>query len=142
MAKVLAYWHNYALGFKTIAYLGFENGNLGLSSYVLQSNSIQIVLTSVYPPYQTENNHISSYINQNYCGVKKVVLLVDSVQEIFADCIKNGALPIKFPTTISDHTGQIEEASIKLYDNSEIGFIERKKFKGIFKPELSIYQQL
>ena len=134
MAKALAYWHNKALGFKIQSIKNSETNSSGVSSYLLESQNARIVLTSSYPPHQDSNNEINSFIAKNYCGVKRVVLKVDAVSEVFDHCIKNGAFPTKFPKKYEDENGWIEEASIKLYDDCEITFLNRAFYKGSFKP--------
>ena len=134
MAKALAYWHNKALGFKIAAVKNADTGAAGLSSYLLESQNARIVLTSSYPPYHDSNNEINSFIAKNYCGVKRVVLKVAAVGELFDHCIQNGAFPVKFPKRHEDENGWIEEASIKLYDDSEVTFLDRFNYKGAFKP--------
>lgn len=134
MAKALAYWHHKALGFKTLSIKNADTSNPGISSYLVESNNARIVLTSTFPPYLDSNNEISSFIAKNYCGVKRVVLKVERVSEVFDYCIQNGAFPIKFPTKYEDENGWIEEASIKLYDDNEITFLNRTAYKDSFKP--------
>lgn len=133
MAKALAYWHNKALGFKILSVKNAETNHLGISSYLLESNNARIVLTSSYPPGQDSNSEITSYIAKNHCGVKRIALKVEAVGEVFDFCIKNGAFPIKFPKIYENENGWIEEAAIKLYDDSEIAFINRCAYNG-FKP--------
>ncbi|MHA4812480.1 4-hydroxyphenylpyruvate dioxygenase family protein [Flavitalea flava] len=135
MAKVLAYWHSQALGFKVSAYADIDTGKPGLSSFVLDSNEIRLVLTSSYPMEQgTANIEVSSFISKNYCGVKRFALRVESVRDVFEKSIAGGAFPIKFPAVVEDESGYVEEAAIKLYDNNEIVFIDRRNYKGVFKP--------
>lgn len=134
MAKSLAYWHTEALGFTVCSFKNSETGVLGLSSYVLRSGEVTLVITSTYPSFQSANNEVSSFIATNYCGVKRIALNVPSVTDAFDLAINNGAFPIKFPSTTSDEDGSIHDAAIKLYDNSEITFINRDEYFGNFKP--------
>jgi 4-hydroxyphenylpyruvate dioxygenase len=135
MSKALAYWHTQALGFTVEAYADNETGMPNVSSYVLASNDIRLVLTSSYPTgHGTVNSEISSYIAQNYCGVRRFALRTSSVKDAFEKSVANGAVPSKFPTVTSDEWGTIEEAAIKLYDHSEIVFINRDNYSGPFKP--------
>lgn len=135
MAKALAYWHAHALGFSVTGQLNADKSKSGNASYVLQSNNIRLVLTAAYP---TANgigcNEVAAFINQHYCGVKRIVLNVSSVNDAFEYATANGAIPLKFPAVNEDATGEIKEAAIKLYDHSEIGFIDRCKYTGFFKP--------
>lgn len=132
MAKSLAYWHSQALGFNLLAVADQENS----SSYVLRSNNVCLVLTSSFPTCSQSSlsNEITSFISQNYCGVKRFALSVTSVKEAFENAVSNGAIPSKFPTIMKDEDGYVEEAAIKLYDHNEITFINREFYKGEFKP--------
>lgn len=134
MAKALAYWHVHALGFSLVAKAEFDKRNV--TSYVLASNSIRIVLTTTYPTsHNPPDTEVGAYIAQNYCGVKRIALQVqDSVKAIFEESVANGAIPVKYPNIVKDGNGAVEEASIKLYDHSEITFINRTSYKGAFKP--------
>jgi 4-hydroxyphenylpyruvate dioxygenase len=135
MAKSLAYWHTQALGFLNTAYTGWETGNPGMSSYVLESSSIRLVLTSAYPTAQNvPGNDVLSFIAQHYCGVKRLALRTTDVKALFEKSIRNGAIPVKFPVVTEDKFGYIEEAAIKLYDHAEIVFINREGYTGAFRP--------
>lgn len=132
MAKALSYWHTQALGFNLVAVSDKENS----SSYLLKSKEINLVLTSSFPTTNDSNtgSEVASFITRNYCGVKRFALKTESVKEAFEQCIAGGAIPVKFPTTIKDELGYIEEAAIKLYDQCEIVFINRAYYQGTFKP--------
>jgi 4-hydroxyphenylpyruvate dioxygenase len=134
-AKIMAYWHVNALKFTLEAYNDFETGNIGISSYLLKSKDINIVLTSAYPSANSkQNDEISEFIAKNYCGIKRVALQTSNVVKAFEEAIVKGAFPIKFPTKLIDDEGVVEEAAIKLYDQSEILFINRSGYSGEFKP--------
>lgn len=140
MAKALAYWHTQALGFTITAYANFETGRPDISSYVLNSGKIQVVLTSTYPTANMAANlEVSSFISQNYCGVKRIALRTDAVGKAFDESIKGGAIPLKFPAITEDGEGYVESASIKLYDQNEITFIDRRNYNGAFKPGYEVY---
>ena len=133
MAKALAYWHQKALGFSLIAKRVDVQNNT--SSFLLKSNSINLVLTSTYPT-KTGNqvNDISNFTEKYYCGVKRIALKTDNVVETFHSTIEKGAIPISFPTSQEDDDGIVYEASIKLFDDSEILFINMDEYTGVFKP--------
>lgn len=135
MAKALSYWHERALGFTLSAYANYETGMPDVSSYVLTSGNIRLVLTSVFPTANGKGNtEVSQFIGTQYCGVKRVCLEVDDVKAVFAHALQTGAIPLKFPVTLEDEEGTIEEAGIKLYDNNEITFISRVNYTGAYKP--------
>lgn len=135
MVKSLAYWHTQALGFTIVARKDIDTGQPGISSYVLESDGITLVLTATYPIGQiAPDPEISSFVDANFCGVKRLAFRVPSVKEIFEQCIEGGAVPMKYPFYREDTEGVLEEASIRLYDDSEIVFINREKYHGTFKP--------
>lgn len=135
MAKVLSYWHEHALGFSLSAYANNETGEQNLSSYVLTSKNIRLVLTGTYPVANTAANaDVSLFIAQHFCGVKKICLHVADVEAVFNRCISNGGVPVKAPCKKEDASGYIEEASVKLYDDCEIVFVNRSNYCGVFKP--------
>lgn len=135
MAKTLAYWHTQALGFVNTAFAGFDTGMRGIASYVLESGAVRLVVTSGYPTNdKADNAEVLSFIHHNYCGVKRIALQAPSVRDAFEHAVKNGAVPVQFPTIKKDDAGYIEQAAIKLFDHSEIVFINRDAYHGSFKP--------
>jgi len=135
MAKALAYWHARALGFTITEYAGLDTGNPGISSYVCRCGDVCLVLTSSYPMLGlTVNNDINAFIGKHYCGLKRFALRVTNVEDAFRSSVGNGAFPLKYPHTLHDKNGSIEEASIKLFDDNEIVFISRENYGGAFKP--------
>lgn len=135
MAKALAYWHTHALGFRVSAFINADTQAMGTASYVLESDKVRLVVTSAYPTMQgMAYPEVAGFISQHYCGVRRVALRVPSVRAVFDQSIANGAIPLRFPTVTEDTFGQLEEAAIKLYDHSEIVFINRDAYSGAFKP--------
>ncbi len=135
MAKPLAYWHVHALGFTMSACSDGHTNRPGISSYLLTSGGIKLLLTSAYPTAQQgADSEIASFISRNYCGVRRFALQVTSVKDAFETSISGGGIPIKFPTRTEDEWGYVEEASIRLYDDREILFINRAGYRGCFRP--------
>jgi 4-hydroxyphenylpyruvate dioxygenase len=135
MAKLLAYWHVEALGFNIEAYFDADTGSLGHSSYVLSGGSLRIVLTSVYPVNTgTLRSDIYGFIQQNTHGLKKIVVKVPNVKEHFLHAVQNGAVPVQPPITIEDEQGYIEEGSVRLFNESEIVYLDDASYSGVFRP--------
>jgi len=130
-AKMWAYWHAKAIGMNITGYCGPETGVKEKVSYYLVKNKIKIVITSAVKP---SNYEISSFVERHGDGVKRWSLKVKSVHNAFENAVSNGAIPVKAPKQYYDDYGFVEEAAIKLYDDSEIVFINRENYKGIFKP--------
>ncbi|ELR69812.1 Long-chain-fatty-acid--CoA ligase [Fulvivirga imtechensis AK7] len=128
-----------------LIFLGRKDDQLSFRGYRLEKEEIENAILKLPALVQEcivdvrEVNHqpapeVLSFIAQNYCGVKRVALAVDSVQEAFDKSIQNGAIPVQLPVTTEDELGQVEEASIKLYEHNEITFINRHSYRGHFKP--------
>ncbi len=133
MAKVLAYWHQKALGFDLIAQK--EDTTSKTASYVLKSNAVNLVLTSAYPTVGGHlKNDIIPYVQKNYCGVKRIAIKTENVKETFACMLQNGAIKVQGPTVTEDEGGSFEEASIQLYTDNEIVITDSKNYTGVFKP--------
>ncbi len=130
-AKMWAYWHAKAMGFEIKGYLGPETGVRDKVSYYLVKNNIQLVVTSSAKP---GNFEIESFVQKHGDGVKRWSLKVKDVRSAFESSVKKGGIPSRNPKKFNDDNGTYEEAAIKLYDDAEIVFINRDKYKGLFKP--------
>lgn len=142
MAKVIAYWHCNALGFTMEACMEGDGNSSGKTSYLLSSNNIRLVLTSSYPTSnQPVNNEVAAFLASSHYGVKRIALATDTLKATFEKAVSLGGIPIKAPVVTEDEFGAFEEASIKLYDQSEITFIDRKMYNGVFKPGFSRFKK-
>ena len=130
-AKMWAYWHAKAMGFKLKAYLGPETGHRDRVSYFLEKNNVRIVLTSAVKPSTYD---VASFVERHGDGVKRWSVRVKDVSKSFETSLQNGGIPVHYPKKSEDENGYIEEAAIKLYDDAEIVFINRENYKGLFKP--------
>ena len=130
-AKMVAYWFSKGMGFKIAGYLGPETGHKDRTSYFLTSEKIRILITSALSP---EIYEISSFVTKHGDGVKRWTMRVEDVEKAFEMATKNGAVPVRKPFKTQDDQGSVMEASVRIYDDSEIGFINSDHYKGIFKP--------
>jgi 4-hydroxyphenylpyruvate dioxygenase len=133
-AKMLAYWHAKAMGLDIVAYKGPETGHRDRMSFLLASSvnpQFKIVITSALQP---SNYDVNSFQTRHGDGVKRWSVEVDNVEVTFAKAVKNGAVPLKDPYKISDKDGYVEIASIRLYDDCEIVFVNYDNYKGLFQP--------
>lgn len=136
MAKLLAHWHQQVLGFSLEGTYNSADPGDNKVSFVLKSGNIRLVLTSAFPSLRQsdKNAEITQFINRNQCGVKRVVVLSPDVSTCFKRAVENGGIPVQVPHMIQDREGSIREASIKLYEENEIVFINREGYTGYFKP--------
>ncbi len=131
-AKMVAYWHAKAMGLEIKAYSGPEYGVKDRASYYLEgTNGLKIVITSALKPHAYD---IQYFQTMHGDGVKRWSVDVADVKETFEKAVKNGAVPVRKPEKIEDDNGYIMEAAIRLYDDTEIVFINRDNYEGLFKP--------
>ena len=131
MAKMVVYWHVKALGFKVVGYCGPETGHPDKCSYYIVKNNIKLVITSASQP---SSYKIVSFVDLHGNGIKKIGVKVKDVEQYFNNALERGAIPISFPNVISDDNGDVEMASIKIFDDNEIVLIDYKDYKGDFIP--------
>ncbi|MBZ0199463.1 MAG: 4-hydroxyphenylpyruvate dioxygenase [Ignavibacteriaceae bacterium] len=130
-AKMWAYWHAKALGFNITGYSGPETGVKDKTSYFLTLRNLNFVISSAVKPSNVE---ITSFVQKHGDGVKRWSLKVKDVKKAFETALSNGGVPSGTLKKYEDENGFIEEAAIKLYDDTEIVFINRDSYKGIFRP--------
>lgn len=134
-AKHVAYWHAKALGLDIVAYMGPETGVRDRVSYLLATKTnLKIVITS---PLQPSTYDIIGFNQKHGDGVKRWCVEVVDVNETYYKAIKNGAVPVTKPYRMEDKDGFVEQAAIRLYDDSEINFINYDHYNGLFKPGYS-----
>lgn len=131
MAKMVVYWHVKALGFKAVAYCGPETGYPDRCSYYIVKNDIKLVITSASQP---SSYKIVSFVDLHGNGIKKISVKVNNVTEFFQTALKNGAIPLQHPATLSDDYGFVEHASLKVFDDNEIVLINYDNYQGDFMP--------
>ncbi|PCJ56384.1 MAG: 4-hydroxyphenylpyruvate dioxygenase [Planctomycetota bacterium] len=130
-AKVTAYWFVKALGFEIIAYKGPENGSKESCSYYIQKNKIKFVLTSSLTPRQYE---INSFVTKHGQGISRISFEVDDVELAFKQATDKKAVPVKFPDKSEDEFGVFEDASVGIFDDTELYFNNYDNYKGPFVP--------
>ncbi|CAM2010732.1 4-hydroxyphenylpyruvate dioxygenase [Acanthopleuribacter pedis] len=138
MAKMVVFWHERALGFRTIAYAGPETGVLDRVSYVLEKNGIRLVVTSAAHPSAYD---ILSFVDRHGNGVKHLAFTVDQVDAAFAEAVKRGAIPLGEPITQTDKNGSIRTARLKFLDGNELTLFDRTAYDGCFAPGYEAVQR-
>ncbi|MEM6515951.1 MAG: hypothetical protein AAF688_07190 [Bacteroidota bacterium] len=131
MAKMVVFWHVKAMGFNVIGYCGPETGNPEKCSYFIEKNDIKLVITSAAQP---SSYKIVSFVDLHGNGIKKIGIQTKNLSSFFEKAISKGAIPLEFPKTISDIHGQVTLASVKLFDDNEIVFVDYQNYKGCFMP--------
>lgn len=130
-AKMVAYWYAKAMGYQITGYSGPETGDRSTVSYFLKQNDIKIVVSTPLSP-DGEDQH--SFLKTHGDGVKRFAYQVDDVRETFSKAMEKGAIVVREPQKLSDENGEVWEAAIRVYDDTEIVFVNYDGYKGIFKP--------
>jgi len=130
-AKMSAFWYAKAMGMEITGYTGPETGSRDRVSYYLKKNNFKLVLTSAVQPSCFE---VLSFLNLHGDGIKRWSIEVDDVEKAFSYATQNGAVMIKRPEKIENKHGYIMEAAIRLYDDTELVYINRDNFNHIFRP--------
>lgn len=130
-AKAVAYWHINGLGFELSGYAGPETGMEDRVSYYLTKNNLQVVVSS---PVRPSDREVADFIVKHGDGVKRMAYAVDDVNFAYEYAIKHKAVGLRAPERFEDENGWIEEAAIKVYDDTEIILVNRDNYRGIFKP--------
>lgn len=130
-AKMVSYWHARAMGFEIVGYKGPETGSRDRISYFLQKRKIKLVITSSCHPSTFE---VTSFLERHGDGVKRWAFDVADVHKAYKYAVEHGAIPLKSPTRYEDQFGYVEEAAIRIYDDSEIVYINADHYKGVFRP--------
>jgi len=130
-AKQSAYWFARALGLEVKGYLGPETGHRDRMSYLLGREDLLFLVTSALAPGSAE---IQDFTSRHGDGVKRFALEVENVETAFSYALKHGGIPVRNPEVMEDENGSVQEAAIRLYDDSELVFVNRDQYKGIFRP--------
>ncbi len=139
-AKMVAYWYAKVFGMEITAYLGPETGVRDTVSYYLTKNNLKFVVTS---PAQPSNYEVWGFIQKHGDGVKRWAIEVDDVTAAFNYATSRGAVMVRRPEKLEDIHGYVEEAAIRLYDDTELVYVNRDHYDYLFKPKYCVpVQQL
>lgn len=130
-AKMVSYWYAKALGLSIKAYKGPETGHRDRTSYYLEKNDLKIVITS---PLQPDAYEIQQFLQTHGDGVKRWSYQVANVEKAFMQAVSRGAIPVQKPIELKDDGGSVIKASIKIYDDTEIEYLDVSNYSGLFQP--------
>jgi 4-hydroxyphenylpyruvate dioxygenase len=129
-AKQAAYYYTHAWGFTPIAYSGLETGVRDRSSYVLEQGNIRFVVTSPLGP----EGAIAEHVKLHGDGVKTIALRVDDTAKAYQEATSRGGVGVQEPTELVGQKGAVKVASIALYGETVMTFVERHNYQGTFLP--------
>ena len=129
-AKQAAHYYQTAFGFQLVGYRGPETGTRDRVTYVLQQNKIRLLLTTPLGP----DGEIAEHLRKHGDGVRDIALWVDDARDAFAKAVERGAKPLHEPKVLSDETGEVVVAAIRIYGDTIHSLVERRNYRGLFMP--------
>jgi len=134
-AKQAEFYYRKAFGFSRAAYRGLETGDREVTSYVVQQNRVNFVLTTPLSPEHPAAEHIK----QHGDGVRDIAFYVEDADHAFNEAVKRGATPVTEPHDLADENGSVRHAAIATYGDTIHSFISYNtnnghNYNGVFLP--------
>lgn len=143
-AKQAAAYYVSRFGFARIAYRGLETGSRTLASHVIRNGRVIFVLSSPLRCLAQGSNYskeeeaqlkeIHAHLEKHGDAVKDVAFEVDSVDDVFAAAVHQGAQAVSNPSITRDNNGKVKMATIKTSSDTTHTLVERKSYSGVFLP--------
>ena len=131
-AKQAAHYYGSAFGFRPVAYEGLETGTRRRTSYVMNQNDVNFVLSS---PMEDDSS-IGEHVKKHGDGVKDVAFQVDNAEAAWEVTMERGAESAYKPVTLEDDEGKVKMAGIRTYGETIHSFVEREGYRGTFLPNM------
>lgn len=131
-ARMTAYWFAKAIGLEITGFRGPETGVRDRMSYYLTKNNLKFVITSAIQP---ECFEVLDFVNRHGDGVKRWAVEVDNVEASFKMATSSGAVMVQRPQKLENHHGYVDKAAIRLYDDTELVYVNRDNYNWIFEPD-------
>ena len=129
-AKQSAAYYCHAFGFECTAVRGLETGERARASYLVEQGDIRLVLTSAL----NSSHDAARSVSRHGDSVAVIALTVPEVDDAFDGAVSRGALTAALPTSATDDRGYLRHASIHLYGDTVLQFIDRSGYAGLFGP--------
>ncbi len=129
-AKQASVFYRAAFGFQLVAYRGPETGTRDRASYVLEQDTVRLVLTTAL----RHDSPIAAHVHAHGDGVRDIALWVNDARHAFAKAVERGARPVLEPTVWRDADGEVVVAAIHTYGETIHSLIERRGYRGRFLP--------
>ncbi len=129
-ARQSAAWYRHAFGFECTAVRGLETGERDRASWLVEQGNIRLLLTS-----GLHSSHAAARsVSRHGDSVAVIALTVPDVDEAFDASVSRGALTAAVPANAVDERGYLRHASIHLYGDTLLQFIDRRDYGGVFGP--------
>lgn len=129
MAKMVAWWHQIALGF-TLMGIKEKTGLHGREiTYWLKHGEANILITSALEPAAHD---VVSFVDKHGNSIKRFGIEVGSIEKTEKLLKNTSAIITNQKTTEQFHDESSKSIHIKLFDDNELTFIERKNTEAPF----------
>jgi len=130
-ARTTAAFFLSTLGFTCTGYAGPETGRRDRVSYVLEQGSVRLVVTGALDP----DSPIAEHVRRHGDGVRVLAWEVDDAHAAFDAAVRAGAPARRAPAMARDGDGWLVEASVGLYGDTELAFVDRRAWPtALFAP--------
>ncbi len=129
-AKQSAAYYCQAFGFECTAVRGLETGERMRASCLVEQGGIRILLTSALH----SSHDAARSVRRHGDSVAVIALSVPDADEAFSAAVSRGAQAAAAPATARDEHGELRHASIRLYGDCVLQFMDRRDYAGLFGP--------
>jgi len=126
-AKHSAFYYARLFGFKVMGYRGPETGERDTASYLLMQNDLVFVITAALVP----NHPVQQFVMKHGDGIGEITLRVSDPVAALMFATANGAEVAHEPEEIFERFGTFKRASIKIYGDTILTYINRDGYSGI-----------
>lgn len=126
-ARHSAQFYASLFGFQIVGYLGPETGVRDRVSYLLKQNDLVFAITAGLNP----GHPIQNWVVEHGDGVGEISVRVNDPAAAMAFAVTKGASAVAEPVTITDEHGVFEKATIGIYGDTTLSFINRENYSGI-----------
>lgn len=126
-AKHSAHFYASLMGFQIEGYMGPETGVRDKASYLLRQNDLIFAITAALVP----GHPIQQFVAQHGDGVGEISVRTKDPAAAMTYAVQKGAEVVCEPTIINDSKGSFEKATIGIYGDTTLSFVNRDHYKGL-----------
>lgn len=125
-----AYFHEKALGFKTVGYRGPETGSRDRVSYLMKQGNIKLIFTG----FLSRNSEISRQVELHGDGVKDISMKVGDIEETVSAIRERGVVTPGNVVDSKSETGILKRSQIPTYGETVHTLIDYGEMEGDLPP--------
>ena len=129
-AKQWAYFHEKALGFKVIGYLGPETGVRDRTSYLLKQGDVSLIFTG----FLSRASEISRHVELHGDGVKNISIDVDNLDDTLSFIRENGVVVPGKVEDVKTENGRLMRSELRTYGETVHSLIDYSEWDSPLPP--------